>query len=226
MADTFGRVKSEEPVRIAVIGAGALGCALLPRLMHGRIVGITLIDGDKVEERNLARQPLFGPSDIGDFKVISLRRWISSRKSRIRLQAEVRFLDAGNAMDLLRGHDAVADCTDDLHAKELIDRICAELQIPLVSGALHRDQGQVLVLHANGGGNARRRSDVFAGRIGPDQDGCDMQLVPMHAIEAVAQRMSHAIAELIADRHMVNGALDLYEGAQRQWISFRPAMAW
>ncbi|MFZ1692428.1 MAG: ThiF family adenylyltransferase [Flavobacteriales bacterium] len=217
---------SSTTARVAIIGAGALGCALLPRLMHGRIVGITLIDGDKVEARNLSRQPLFSPSDVGEFKVDALRAWIPSRESQVLLQAEARFLDAGNAMDLLRGHDAVADCTDDLHAKDLIDCVCAELRIPLVSGALHRDQGQVLVLHANDGGGARSRSDVFAGRIGPDQDGCDMQLVPMHAIEAVAQRMSDAIKAVLDNRHLVNGELELYEGAQRKWLTFSTAQAW
>ncbi|HRD52143.1 MAG TPA: ThiF family adenylyltransferase [Flavobacteriales bacterium] len=211
---------------IAVIGTGALGSALLPCLLGQPIQSFTLVDGDRVEASNLSNQPLFNHRDVGEFKVDALCANLRFRVPNKQFTAVPRFLSASNARALLCGHGVVADCTDDLHAKELIDRVCAELRIPLVSGALHRDQGQVLVLLAKREGNACARSDVFAGRIGPDQDGCDMQLVPMHAIEAVAQRMSDAIAELIGDRHMVNGALDLYEGAQRQWISFRPAAAW
>ena len=48
-------------VRIAVIGVGAIGSALLPRLLHMPVSVITRVDGDRVEERNLDLQELYVP---------------------------------------------------------------------------------------------------------------------------------------------------------------------
>jgi len=211
--------------RIAVIGAGALGGELLHRLLGLPVAAFSIFDGDRVEAGNLVRQQFYAQQDVGLLKADALRARLISIAPDMKLDAEARFIDAGNATDSLRGHDLIADCTDDLHARNLLDRACAALGIPLVSGALHRDQGQVLLLHARGEGSALSRADVFAGRIGPDQDGCDMLQVSMDAIEAVAERMSETIASLLRGQQAVNGSLDLYDGGVRRWITFKPELS-
>lgn len=219
-AGTFGRVKQEEPIRIAIVGIGALGCALLPRLMRLRIAGITLIDGDRVEGGNLERQDLYAEVDIGHFKAGTARGWFQMGAPGIAVTAIDRFVDASNAEELLAGHTILADCTDDLHAKALLDRVCAAKRIALVSGALHRNQGQVIVLHAPGANATISRSDVFSGRIGADQDGCDMRRVPMEAIEAVAGRMAQRIRELTRGEEVTNAVLELFDTKSSAWSRF------
>jgi molybdopterin/thiamine biosynthesis adenylyltransferase len=218
-------MKGMATARIAVIGAGALGGELLPRLLGLPVEAVSIFDGDRVEIGNLVRQRFYTQQDVGLLKADALRARLESIAPHMKLDADARFIDAGNATDSLRGHDLIADCTDDLHARNLLDRSCSALGIPLVSGALHRDQGQVLLLHAPGEGSELSRADVFPGRIGPNQDGCDMLQVPMDVIEAVAERMSETIALLLRGQQGGNGSLDLYDGGERRWTTFKPALS-
>jgi molybdopterin-synthase adenylyltransferase len=198
-------------VRVAVVGAGALGCALLPRLARMRIQELRVIDGDRVEQANLERQSLYTEADIGQAKASTTRYRLATIEHEVDVIAHDRFLDAANARDLIPGVHLVADCTDDLHAKELLDRVCAHLGIPLVSGAVHEQQGQMIVLHAPGVNAHLRRSDLFSGRVGGEQDGCDMQRVPSDVIEAVGQRMADSIQEFLHGGSLANGSIGLYD---------------
>lgn len=206
---------------IAVVGAGAIGCALLPRVARMRISELRIIDGDRVEERNLERQPLYADVDIGHSKAHTARGWMQMGAPGVDVIAVDRFVDANNALEILRGASLVADCTDDLHAKQFLDRACAELRIPLVSGAVHEKEGQVLVLHAPGANGSMTRADVFTGRIGPEQDGCDMQRVPEATIEAVGQRMAACIHAILRNTPQVNGRIELF--TRGNWSIFDPA---
>lgn len=68
------------PAHVAIIGAGGVGSYLLPTLLrtirnHAKPEDsphVILIDGDKLEKRNMERQ-LFDDSDIGKFKADALR---------------------------------------------------------------------------------------------------------------------------------------------------------
>ncbi|MBK9175129.1 MAG: ThiF family adenylyltransferase [Flavobacteriales bacterium] len=211
--------------RIAVVGAGALGCALLPRVARMRMEALTVIDGDRVEAPNLHRQELYAEVDLGHFKASTARGWLQMGAPGVEVRAIEQFLDPSNAEVLLSGHGIVADCTDDLHAKSLLDQVCAMLGIALVSGALHEQQGQVLVLHAPGEGMGLSRSGVFTGRIGANQDGCDMRRVPMEAIEAVGARMAQHIHTLLKGEAVVNGTLELYDSKTNHWTAYQTRTA-
>lgn len=205
-----------------MIGAGALGCAILPKLARLRIAALSIIDGDRVEASNLERQPLYAEADIGHPKVTTARGWLQLVGPGIDVIAIDRFLDADNARALLEGHHIVADCTDDLHVKHLIDRTCADLGVPLVSGALHLRQGQVILLHAPGAGNSLGRADLFTGKAGADQDGCDMREVPEATIEAVGMRMASTIRSVLTDQPVVNGAIAVFDQDAGAWSTFDP----
>lgn len=184
------------------IGAGALGNRCIPPL-HTRCE-ITVVDGDSVEERNLGRQPLFDESDLGTPKVKVLKRLYPS------LRVENVFVDARNVKALVDGMDLVVDLADDLHLTGLLAESCGAHDKPLLIGAVHRTEGQVYALNAPGA-----FKQLFRGKVGQEQDGCDMDNVPQEVIDAVAQRVLERITDFL-ENGMLMKDLDLYSGGQ--WI--------
>ena len=215
---------SSGDVRIAVIGVGAIGCALLPRLLRMPFSVITLVDGDRVEEKNLDRQELYAPVDVGRPKVDVAVAW--ARNAPVTPTMEVRdgFLGPENAEAIIAMHDIVADCTDDAHARRRIDKVCGEFGVALVSGAVHGKQGQVIVLHAEGANEELSLTDLFSGRLGEEQDGCDMRHVPMAVLDEVAKRMAWRIRELLNNARLENGRIEQYDGKVNAWLEIDPPL--
>lgn len=209
------------PSPIAVIGAGALGCAVLRSLIPVEEVMIHIIDGDRVETDNLDRQCLFSAADVGKPKVLAATDKLRERGRNAGFRSTDTFLNSRNARTLLGEQAVVIDCTDDLHAKNLIDTVCHELGIPFVSGGLHSVQGQVVLLHAQGSGSGIMRQDIFPGRAGREQDGCDMRAVPAHVVDAVAERMALLVREVLNGAPIVNGELALFDGNHGSWQTYR-----
>lgn len=205
---------------LLMVGAGALGNALLPRILRWDWGGITIMDGDRVEERNLERQELFAPVDIGRPKSEVLTAWVRNMPVAVRVASRDEFLDARNADALIALHDVVADCTDDAHVKRLIDRTCAAYGVALVSGSVHGKESQVILLHAEGEGEAITRDELFQGRPGGEQDGCDMRNVPLATLEETGRRMAQLLRALLQREPAKNGRIDLYDG--KRWTMIDP----
>ena len=208
------------PLRLLVVGAGALGNALLPRIVRWKWDGITLLDGDRVEERNMERQELFASVDIGRPKVEVAAAWLHNAPISVRITARDEFIDAGNAETIIAIHDVVADCTDDAHAKRLLDHTCKDYGVALVSGSVHGKLAQVIVLHAEGDGETITRDELFDGKLGREQDGCDMRNVPLVTIEETARRMAQLLRALVHGELVRNGRIDLFDG--KHWSAIDP----
>ena len=189
--------------RVALVGVGSIGQALLARtdLLQGCV--FTLIDGDTVEAGNLGRQVLCREQDLGRPKTEVVSDHLAERG--VAHRAVPRFLDPVHAMALLTGHDVVIDACDDLHARYLVDRTCGALGIPLISGAVHANEGQVVLLHAP----APSLKDVFAGRPSGEQDGCDMRRVPLELIAHVSETMLALLQAVMNNDRSEAGVLQL-----------------
>ena len=135
-----------------------------------------------------------------------------------------QFIGAANADELLRGASVVADCTDDLHARVLIDRYCEEHELPLVSGSVFTEQFQVLTLHVplvpRGKGFGLR--DYYPGKIGMDQDGCDMQNVPVMVPNMAAALLAWRISDLINGGNGGADHMDICDLKHGRWMRIAP----
>ncbi len=207
-------------LRLLVVGAGGLGNTLLPRVLRWRWEGITVMDGDRVEEKNLYRQELFAPVDIGKSKSEVVAAWVRNMPIAVRLIGRDEFIDVNSAEAVIAMHDVVADCTDDAHVKRLLDRTCADYGVPLVSGSVHGKEGQVMVLHAEGADEAITRDDIFQGKPGMEQDGCDMRKVPLVTLEETGRRMAQLLHALLQNEPVKNGRIDLFDG--KRWTAIDP----
>jgi molybdopterin-synthase adenylyltransferase len=129
--------------KVAVVGAGGIGSAVIPALAGAGVGQLTIIDDDAVEPGNLHRQPLFRERDAGYSKadlalqfVQRLNRFVKAKPVQERIVAE-------NAAELLAGHDLVIDGSDNFATRLAVSDSCVRLGIPLLSAAAVQFQGQV-----------------------------------------------------------------------------------
>ncbi|WP_240126090.1 molybdopterin-synthase adenylyltransferase MoeB [Thermomonas alba] len=137
--------------RVALLGAGGLGCPAALYLTAAGIGRLTVIDGDVVERSNLQRQVLHGEADIGRAKTSSARDRLHALNPDIRIIEQPVRLDADNVDALLRNHDVVIDGTDNFFTRYLVNAACIRLGIPWVYGAVERFRGQVAVFDPHPG---------------------------------------------------------------------------
>jgi adenylyltransferase/sulfurtransferase len=129
--------------KIAVIGAGGIGSAVIPALAGAGVGRLTIVDDDVVELANLHRQPLFAEADAGQPKARLAAKFVDRLNRFVEAQAVEQRVDADNAPRLLGGHDLVIDGSDNFATRLAVSNACVALGLPLVSAAAVQFQGQV-----------------------------------------------------------------------------------
>ena len=128
---------------VAVIGAGGIGCAVIPALSGAGIGRLTIIDDDVVELANLHRQPLFGEGDAGQPKAELAAGFVRQLNHHGDATGVRERIGPDNARDLLARHDLAIDGSDNFATRLAVSDACVALDIPLVSAAAIQFQGQV-----------------------------------------------------------------------------------
>lgn len=131
--------------RVLVVGLGGLGCAASPYLAAAGVGHLTLLDFDTVSLSNLQRQILHHDATLGVAKVDSAAQALQKLNPHLSLETVNAQLDDSDLAALIDRHDAVLDCTDNVAAREQINRLCYASKTPLVSGAAIRMEGQLSV---------------------------------------------------------------------------------
>lgn len=160
--------------RVLVVGAGGLGSPALLYLAAAGVGTVGIVDDDVVDASNLQRQVIHGGPDVGRRKVDSARDAIADVNPHVQVVEHAVRLDAGNALDVLRGYDVVLDGADNFPTRYLVSDAAEVLGLPVVWGSIYRFQGQVSVFWgrpryadgADGGG-------AGAGGVGSDGEGSD-----------------------------------------------------
>lgn len=105
--------------KVLVVGAGGVGSWLAPMLL-ARGYDVIVVDGDRVEKRNLTRQN-FLADDIDKYKIEALLRRYP------KLKGIPKFFDEELAKALSNEKfDIVIDCTDNLEAQRLTEKFAKE----------------------------------------------------------------------------------------------------
>jgi adenylyltransferase/sulfurtransferase len=129
--------------RVALVGAGGVGCPALQYLAAAGVGHLTLFDDDTISLDNLQRQILFGSDDIGLTKVEVAAEAMIRLNPDVDFDARRRRLDPANAAELLAGADVVVDGSDNFATRLIVSDTCTALRIPLVSAAIGMFQVQV-----------------------------------------------------------------------------------
>ena len=137
--------------RVLVIGAGGLGCALLPYLVSSGVGTIGIVDGDRVEASNLHRQILFSKESIGKYKVYEAQHFLKNQNLSCAINVIAEYLNGKNALELFTKYDLIVDATDRIGIRYLINDAAVLTGKPVVYGSIHRFEGQVSVFNYNNG---------------------------------------------------------------------------
>jgi molybdopterin-synthase adenylyltransferase len=138
----LGQAKLAE-ARVAVIGAGGIGCPAIQYLTAAGIGLLRVIDDDVVSLSNLQRQTLFGTSDVGRRKVEVAGEAVKRLNPDVAFEGVAARLSAENAAELIGPVDLVLDGCDNFATRLAVSDHCTRARIPLVSAALGQFQGQI-----------------------------------------------------------------------------------
>ena len=121
---------------VFVAGCGGLGGYLIEMLLRLGVGAIRAADGDVFEASNLNRQLLSSTRNLGRSKAAAAANRAAEVNPDVRFTAIPEFLTEENAAELIQGCDAVLDALDNIQARRILARACAEEGIPMIHGAI------------------------------------------------------------------------------------------
>ena len=204
--------------KIAVVGAGGIGSAVIPALAGAGVGQLTIIDSDTVELANLHRQPLFRERDAGYSKADLSLQFVQRLNRFVKARPTQDWLDADNAAELLVDHDLVIDGSDNFATRLATSDACVTLGIPLLSAAAVQFQGQVGLF---------RSKPCYRCFVGDafDADDCD-NCAELGVLGALVATVG-SFAALLAINFIVGigddptGKLRLFDGEKLSWREIR-----
>jgi len=199
--------------RVLIVGAGGLGCPAARVLARSGVGHITIVDDDCVDETNLHRQTLYGPSDVGVPKAkLAAQRLEAEAASANRgikvVAREIRALP-DCARELVAAHDLVLEGADNFASKFLVADACALEGVAVVQAGAVRWMGWCLASQPGLGACLRCIfEDVPRGR----QDTCADAGVVGPVVGVVGALQAALALRLLLGDDSAAGQLWSYEG--------------
>jgi adenylyltransferase/sulfurtransferase len=139
--------KKLKAAKVLIIGSGGLGSPALLYLTAAGIGTIGIVDFDVVDDSNLQRQVIFDIREIGKPKVEAAKRRLEALNPHTRFILHNTHLNSGNALDIIKDYDVVADGTDNFPTRYLVNDATLILDKPNVYGSIFQFEGQVSVFN-------------------------------------------------------------------------------
>lgn len=181
--------------RVLVIGAGGLGCAVLPYLASAGIGTLGIIDGDKVEETNLHRQVLYTESSLKALKVEVARNRLQAMNSSLEIEVYKEFLNDQNAIEIISAYDLVVDATDSISIRYLINDACVIAGKAFVYASVFKFEGQVSVFNYKNGPTYRC---LFGGK-GQAVQNCEEAGVMGTTVGLIGMLQANEVIKIITE---------------------------
>jgi adenylyltransferase/sulfurtransferase len=135
--------------RVLVIGAGGLGSPLIQYLAAAGTGTLGIVDDDTVSLSNLQRQILHATPEVGRLKVESAQDAVRRLNPGVAVEAHRMRVTAGNARELVRSYDIVADGSDNFDTRYAVSDACFFERKPLVTAALGQFDGSLTTIRAH-----------------------------------------------------------------------------
>ncbi|MEW8627784.1 MAG: molybdopterin-synthase adenylyltransferase MoeB [Candidatus Thiodiazotropha sp.] len=205
--------------RALIVGLGGLGSPAAMYLAAAGVGTLHLVDFDRVDLTNLQRQIIHTTNRIDQLKVESAKQTLQAINPEVQVETTAEKLDQEQLNELVKQADVVLDGTDNFATRFAINKACHLHQIPLVSAAAIRMEGQV---------------SVFSGKpdspcyhcLYPDEGEMDEScsangvLAPLVGIIGSIQA-TEAIKVLTGAGDALEGRLLLLDALQMEWRTLK-----
>lgn len=133
----FKSLTIEEQLRlksstVAIVGCGGIGGYLAEEFARLGVGHLILIDGDRIEESNLNRQLFALEDNLGDLKVEAAQSRLFKVNSSIKVDTYAQWFTEDTGASLLKNVDLVCDALDNGQTRVELERVCHDLNNPLV----------------------------------------------------------------------------------------------
>lgn len=128
---------------VAVVGCGGLGGHIAEQLARMGVGKLVLFDGDRFEVSNLNRQLMATELNIGQWKAEAAQERIKIVNSEVEVQAVKGWFEEDKAPAGLKGVDLVCDALDSRESRVMLERVCHQLDLPLVYATIAGWYGQL-----------------------------------------------------------------------------------
>ncbi|MBD2213949.1 ThiF family adenylyltransferase [Nostoc linckia FACHB-104] len=127
---------------VTICGAGALGANITENLARSGFDKLTVIDRDRIEERNLSTQPYYR-SDVGAFKAKILANNLY-RAIGTKIDSKTKELIPANTNQLLKDSQLIIDVFDNSIARQTVKDYAEKFHIPCLHVGLSADYAEVI----------------------------------------------------------------------------------
>jgi molybdopterin/thiamine biosynthesis adenylyltransferase len=131
--------------RALVVGAGGLGSPALLYLAGAGVGKLGIADGDAVDLSNLQRQIIHKTADLGKSKALSAEAAVRALNPDCEVEVFPERLTIANIREVIKRYDVVLDGSDNFPTRFLVADCCRFENVPLVSAAILRFEGQLMV---------------------------------------------------------------------------------
>ena len=128
---------------VAIVGCGGLGGYIAEELARIGVGRLVLIDGDCMEVSNLNRQIMSSELNIGQWKVEAAHDRLQSVNSEVQVEVIRGWFEEEKGPELFREVDLVCDALDSMPTRVVLERVCHQMELPLVFASIAGWFGQI-----------------------------------------------------------------------------------
>jgi molybdopterin/thiamine biosynthesis adenylyltransferase len=133
--------------KIAVVGCGGIGGAVIEMLARMGVGELNIIDKDSFDMSNLNRQLMSSIDNIRNSKSEVTAEKIRLINPYVKVNAFNEELNTDNIGNFVEDCKIVIDALDNLPTRVLLSRYAKEKEIPFIHGAIHGTMGQLTVFN-------------------------------------------------------------------------------
>ncbi|OQX10952.1 MAG: molybdopterin-synthase adenylyltransferase MoeB [Thiothrix lacustris] len=216
--DVAGQMKLKAAC-VLILGLGGLGSPVSMYLAASGVGKLVLCDPDVVDLTNLQRQIVHDTPKVGMTKVESAAETLRRLNPETSVDTVPAKLDEAALLQRMQQADVIVDCTDNLDARLLINRVAVLARKPLVSAAAIRWEGQISVFQPHLGDNPCYH--CFYGKVGGMAQTCSENGVvgPLLGILGSMQALE-TLKLLVGTGETLTGRVLLFDGQRMEWMAF------